>query len=764
MHSTMFTREGLWLRVGASTLFRTLPWGLALACLLPWVIPERWDGQIPRGLLGLGWILALGTIPLAFSRTWRPLATILLLGWITFLGLRRITLWERTLPVDLVACEGTLAAPWSLQGERWHGVLHVEAPESVRGLDLPLTLPAEGTSPPAPGTPVRVRGEWKSVEPAPSFIAERPIWRARSDGSPRRMHLRSALLMEVTGPTRPSWLLRLQCFMRRRFDALGLEGPAKDLWGALTLGVPPVQDEVFTAFAESGTIHTLVVSGLQVTLVMVCVEALMRRVMQRGSPLAAALAGFLYCALVGFSAPVWRGLLMGLAWCMGRGSGWKCPPVLSLHGALLLWLLTHPAAGCDPGFLLAWLALVGLLWVAEPIGSLMTPLLSNWALPVARLSAPWLTTLPLLALLHGGAPRWGIPANLLLLPLIAVLTPLCLVLTLVPIPGLVHPIGLFLGWVGTQGVPFFARIQPLATGILWPWLALLAGWLWLAQRHATLGRTRALTWILSGASLVLLLSRGTGRSPRTLSLEAMDICQGDALLIRQPGGAATLVDTGPSPRAARRIARILSRRGVREDLELVITHPHGDHAGGWATLTRLWPVTSTRIPVNDLPISLWQAMASPAVLAQAQPCRRGESWSEGESTFSVRWPPKPFNLPDPNMVSLVLRMRWRDRELWLMGDALAIQERDLLDMGDPGPGSHRLLKPGHHGSQSACDPAWIQALQPELAVITAGHANRFEFPHAETLETLRSHGCRDIRIVGDHQGVHLEATSRGWTP
>jgi len=763
MHSIMFTREGLWQRVAGAPLFRSLPWALAASCALPWCLPETWNGDIPKGLFALGWGLACAALGLLFFRHGRPFGLIVLLAWITLLGLRHRAQWESHLPAGYLEMEGCVDAPWSIQGELRVGRIQLSAPETLKGMDLPVSLPLEGEPAPAPGTPVRFRGELKVVEPAPNFIAERPRWRARSDGSPRRLRLRSAQLLEVMGPARPSALLRLQIFVRRKFDALPLDGTARDLWGALTLGIQPARDEVFSAFAESGTIHTLVVSGLQVTLVMAFLEALWRRTGRRGSTVASALTGLLYCAIVGFSAPVWRGLLMGLAWCLGRGSGWKSPPTLSLHGALLLWLLTHPAAGCEPGFLLAWMALLGVLWDAEPLAGLMSPLLGRWAMPLARLAAPWLTTLPLLALFHGGAPLWGVAANLLVLPLVAFLTPLCLGLTLLPIHPLIHLIAKILTWTGEQGVPFFAQIRPLGTGILWPWMLLVLGWIWLAQRHAGLKRTRALSFLLCSASIGLLLSHGTGRSPRTFSLEAMDIGQGDALLIRQPDGDATLVDTGPSPWAARRIARILSRRGVREPVHLIITHPHGDHAGGWATLARIWPLASTSVPKTALPEDRWMPMANASMLAQSQQLLRGEEWLRGASAFSVRWPPKPFNLPDPNMVSLVLRIRWKDREVWLMGDSLSIQERDLLDLGDPGTTSpHRLLKPGHHGSRSACDPAWIQALHPEAAILTAGRENRFEFPHPETLETLHSSGCREIWIVGTSRGVRVEATPTGW--
>ena len=390
----------------------------------------------------------------------------------------------------------------------------------MRGLALPLTVPADGEqAPPPPGTPVRLRAELRPVPPAPVFLAERPLWRARSDEAPRRIHLASAQLMEPLGAPHPAWLLRLQTFARRRFEALPLEPTAKDLWGALALGIPPADEAHFSVFAESGTIHILVVSGLQVTLVMVAIEALLRRLRARGAAVGAIAAGLLYSALVGFSAPVWRGLFMGVAWAVGRSSGWKLPPVAGLHVALLLWLLGHPAAGVEPGFLLAWWALLGLLWGAEPLAGLLSPLLGRLALPFARLAAPWLSTLPLLALLHGGAPWWGILANLLVLPLVAFLTPLCLVLILVPLPGITQGAAAVLTWMGDRLVPALTGIAPLATGLLWPWLLLALGWLVLAHLQARLRRTRALAVGLVIASLGLLAFHGVGRAPDSLSLE-----------------------------------------------------------------------------------------------------------------------------------------------------------------------------------------------------------------------------------------------------
>ena len=713
------------------------------------------------GTVVLGWAVTLLCSPLIFLKRWRVLPLVLAGTWFTLLGLGRAARWEQSLPVGLVKVEGTLSRPWTVEGQSRRTSVEIRTPPELKGLELPLSLPEEGLPAPLPGTPVRFQAELRPVEPGPVFLSERPLWRARSDRSPRRIHLASALQLEVLGPSRPGPLLRLQMFARSRFDALPLpEGTARDLWGALTLGLPPAREEVFSAFVESGTIHTLVVSGLQVTLVMVAMEALWRRLARRGSSWAAIVAGLLYCAVVGFTAPVWRGLFMGLGWALGRGTGWKLPPVAGLHLALLIWWISHPAAGCDPGFLLAWSALLGLLWGAEPLAGILSPLLGRAALPFARLAAPWFSTLPLLAIIHGGAPTFGIFANLLVLPLVSLLTPLCLALTLAPLPGLTQTLGALLAWTGDHLVPFFGHITPLATQWIWPWAGLSLGWLLLAQYQGEGRRTRALALALVGTSLALLLSAGLGRAPAEFSLEAVDIGQGDALLLRVPGGDATLIDTGPSPWAARRIARTLSRRGVREPLHLILTHPHGDHAGGWSSLSRLRRFDSVSLSSLANP-ETWDTYR-PASKPPSAALLRGEQWRRGQTSFSVRWPPKPFRLTDPNMVSVVLRVREQDHEIWLMGDALAIQERDLLDAGDPPPGSpHRVLKVGHHGSLNSTDPAWLDALEPEAALISAGRRNPFGHPHPEILDRVAGRGIPTF-VSGPSRGVRILAQAQGW--
>lgn len=194
-------------------------------------------------------------------------------------------------------------------------------------------------------------------------------------------------------------------------------------------------------------------------------------------------------------------------------------------------------------------------------------------------------------------------------------------------------------------------------------------------------------------------------------------------------------------------------------MNLVVTHAHGDHAGGWQTLARLWPLASASVPVTADDEDPWAAYQPPG--AASAGLLRGDAWTQGEARFQVRWPERAFALPDANMVSVVLQVSWRDRDLWLMGDALAIQERDLLDLGDPAPAPHRLLKVGHHGSRNASDPAWVAALRPEVAIIPAGYRNRFDHPHPETLATFRSQDLVPW-VTGNVCGVRVSGVEGGW--
>ena len=68
-----------------------------------------------------------------------------------------------------------------------------------------------------------------------------------------------------------------------------------------------------------------------------------------------------------------------------------------------------------------------------------------------------------------------------------------------------------------------------------------------------------------------------------------------------------------------------------------------------------------------------------------------------------------------------------------------------------------VLKAGHHGSRTSSAPEFIEAVSPEIFVISAGRNNIHGHPHKETLETvanydinvLRTDQLGDVKIISD---------------
>ncbi|HHY59160.1 MAG TPA: MBL fold metallo-hydrolase, partial [Clostridia bacterium] len=99
------------------------------------------------------------------------------------------------------------------------------------------------------------------------------------------------------------------------------------------------------------------------------------------------------------------------------------------------------------------------------------------------------------------------------------------------------------------------------------------------------------------------------------------------------------------------------------------------------------------------------------------------------------------------------------------GDAEAEAEQDMLAGG--ADLAAQVLKAGHHGSSTSSSEAFLRAVQPQIAVISAGKDNSYGHPHREVLERLTSLGVEilrtdlagDIVITADRQGIVAVATA-----
>jgi competence protein ComEC len=236
--------------------------------------------------------------------------------------------------------------------------------------------------------------------------------------------------------------------------------------------------------------------------------------------------------------------------------------------------------------------------------------------------------------------------------------------------------------------------------------------------------------------------------------------QGDSILLDFPDGSVMLVDAGvarPDVGRAAILPLLEARRRARIDV-LALTHPHPDHYGGLASVLEgievgeLWDSGQAESESPDGPASQLLATARARgvrVRSPAELCGHGRRF--GGARVDVLWPCAAYDPGyDPNDNSLVLRVTYGERALLLVGDLERHGEAMLLARRAPLRAD--FLKVGHHGSRTSSTAAFLAAVRPRFAAISAGRYNHYGHPHRETLEALAAVGAEVLR-TDLHGGV-----------
>jgi len=115
--------------------------------------------------------------------------------------------------------------------------------------------------------------------------------------------------------------------------------------------------------------------------------------------------------------------------------------------------------------------------------------------------------------------------------------------------------------------------------------------------------------------------------------------------------------------------------------------------------------------------------------------------------------------------SIVLELRWRDVSVVLTGDIGMPVERAIASAF--APARVRVVKIPHHGSLTSSSEAFVSALRPQVAIVSAGRSNRFGHPVPDVLQRYRAAGGEVFRtdldgaVTVDTDGLSLEVHT--WT-
>ena len=123
--------------------------------------------------------------------------------------------------------------------------------------------------------------------------------------------------------------------------------------------------------------------------------------------------------------------------------------------------------------------------------------------------------------------------------------------------------------------------------------------------------------------------------------------------------------------------------------------------------------------------------------------------SFGDVALFVRHPPRPGweRQRVRNNDSEVIEIRYKGVSFVFTGDVGREVEQQIASAFQPAP--IRILKVPHHGSATSSSKPFLDALQPDIAVISAGRGNAFGHPTASVLERYRSIGAAIYRTDQD---------------
>jgi beta-lactamase superfamily II metal-dependent hydrolase len=247
---------------------------------------------------------------------------------------------------------------------------------------------------------------------------------------------------------------------------------------------------------------------------------------------------------------------------------------------------------------------------------------------------------------------------------------------------------------------------------------------------------------------------------RPISVEILDVGQGDSILIRSPEGKTALVDAGPTRNAA---LSSLKREGIKS-LDLVaISHHHGDHYGGMdAVIKALEPryfLASDSAHATTLYLKLLKTVDANG-LTVIQPTSQARKIELGSVELTL-FPQPPEDRRDENNNSIGLRVKYGSFSVLLTGDSEAPERQWWLRDYPELVRGCTILKLAHHGSRNGTDARWLQAVRPQLAVASMGKNNEYGHPHSETVALLRRGGIPLLR-TDQHGTIVITSDGRDW--
>ena len=237
----------------------------------------------------------------------------------------------------------------------------------------------------------------------------------------------------------------------------------------------------------------------------------------------------------------------------------------------------------------------------------------------------------------------------------------------------------------------------------------------------------------------------TNSNSNYLTVYFIDVGQGDCILVNV-NGYNLLIDSGPSS-ARKSLLGYLDKLSISKFDYVIATHPHEDHIGNMDAIIRKYhigkflapKVTASTLTFENMVTALNDKNLKISVISTGS-----NSINLGKETSIMFYTLPNLNTDDElNLYSPIIKLTYKNISFLFTGDA-ELKNEEFLIKNEINLRSH-ILKIGHHGSSSPTCEAFLNSVNPKVAIISVGSNNKYGHPAASTLNLLKNYHIKLYR-------------------
>ncbi|MBI5729499.1 MAG: DNA internalization-related competence protein ComEC/Rec2, partial [Ignavibacteriales bacterium] len=523
-------------------------------------------------------------------------------------------------------------------------------------------------------------------------------------------------------------------------------------------------------FVNSGVVHVLSVSGLHVGYIVLIFLVVFNR-FNIFTRYTLTLIGLLfYLIITGADAPVFRSTVMAVALLAAPAMGREYNSLNALSLSAFVILLINPNELFNPSFQLSFSAILSLILIYPPM---------KRAVDNMHIKIKWLNWFLIFCVTSLSAQIGTLPFTLTYFHRLSV-SALLANLVVIPVSGAIVALGIFTLFVSTLFSWFgsiFASANELLTYVMYFFVRLLGGDKYSYILINQFSVFDAILFYLILALVFFIFKKFTNRTAKivgatlsvalwilfirldnyelmpknVLSVMAVDIGQGDGLLVKFPNGKTALIDAGEATEyfdnGERVILPLMDKLGIDTIDYGFISHVDSDHYKGFLSIIKKHRVKFIYKPKldpkfqKDIDLEYYlRANGVPFKYYSKQIIPIGNSRIYVLNDTANHY----FESLSSNDQSGMLKLVYGNNSFLFTGDASTKVESDYVSKYKTFLQSD-VLKAGHHGSRTSTSEEFLEFVKPNYAIISAGVMNKFNHPHKDIIERFNQNKINIVR-------------------